>query len=781
MSYLKSVLFLVTFGVILLPCDVFANESVKERQDSVTVLSEIAVVAKAKQKNNLREEPLSATVVKLGEIERKQITSLSDLSYQTPNLYIPSYGSRMTSSIYIRGLGSRIDNPAVGMYIDNVPYMNKNGFDLDIWDIMRMEVLRGPQSTLYGRNTVGGIINVYTLSPKVYEGIRFSGTYSSGNSYNVKGAYYDKLSKKLALSLGGNYYSSDGFFKNEYDGSNCDWEQGGSGKFRLVYTPNSRLTIDNSFLFGIVQQGGYAYKLYRPEYGITNPVDYNDKSGYERTTISNGLSINYNAEKFNFSSVTSWQYLNDCMTLDQDFTSKSMFTLQQAQNEHTVTQDFVFTSKQDKKYKWLLGASFFYKGMTMDAPVVFKKDGINELILNNINQMFSKLPPPMNTANLAFDQPQLDLASDFDLPVIGAALYHQSEYTLGKFTFIGGLRFDFENARIKYNSNTLVDYIYTMTIQMSPMMPPREIRIEKTVESILEGNIKDNYFEVLPKFVIQYSLDKTGSVYASITRGFKAGGYNTQMFSDILQNELKSDLMNDLMSSQGGGFGSGSMGGGMIGGGSTYSVEDIIKYKPEYSWNYEIGTHLNFMDGNLNVDAALFYIECKDQQLTIFPSGTTTGRMMTNAGKTRSVGMEFALKAKVAKGLDLDFSYGYTNAKLTKYFNGIHVPYVPMNTLNGNVSYTWRNLGRVLDMLSIRVGYNGVGKIFWNEENTVSEDFYSLLNASIYAQKGILSLELWSKNLTDTNYNAFYFMSVGNPFFSQGRPAEFGVTLSLQL
>ena len=137
-----------------------AHTAAENKKDTITVLSEVAVVAKMKQKNNLREDPLSSTTIKLGEIERRQVVSLHDASMQTPNLHIPNYGSKMTSSIYIRGLGSRIDHPAIGMYVDNIPYLNKNGFDTDLWDIMRIEVLRGPQSTLYGRNTTGGIINV---------------------------------------------------------------------------------------------------------------------------------------------------------------------------------------------------------------------------------------------------------------------------------------------------------------------------------------------------------------------------------------------------------------------------------------------------------------------------------------------------------------------------------------------------------------------------------------------------------------------------------------------
>ena len=326
-------------------------------------------MAKMKQKNNLREESLSSTTIKLGEIERNQVVSLQDAAMQVPNLHIPNYGSKMTSSIYMRGLGSRIDHPAVGMYVDNVPYLNKNGFDADLWDVMRMEVLRGPQSTLYGRNTIGGIINVYTLSPMVYQGSRFSASYGNAKSYSLKASTYNKLGEKVGLSIGGNFYSTDGFFDNEYDGRDCDWMIGGSGRLRVVYKPNSRLTVDNTFTAGHVDQGGYAYSLYDPVTGTTAPVNYNDKSGYRRTNLSYGLSFDYDGGSYLLSSVTTWQYLDDCMKLDQDFTPKSMFALMQAQNEHTLTQDFVFKSKEregnlsGRVWNWLNGATFFYKNM----------------------------------------------------------------------------------------------------------------------------------------------------------------------------------------------------------------------------------------------------------------------------------------------------------------------------------------------------------------------------------------------------------------------------------
>lgn len=738
------------------------------RKDTLTHLSEIAVIAKMKQKNNLREEPLSSTTIKLGDIERRQVYSLSDAASLTPNLHIPDYGSRMTSSIYMRGIGSRIDHPAVGVYIDNIPLMNKNGFDAALWDIMRMEILRGPQSTLYGRNTIGGIMNIYTLSPTVYQGGRISAGYSSGNTWNLKGSAYFKPSEKIAFSFGGNYLNKGGFFENEYTGEKADREEGGGGRFRLIYTPTERLSIDNSFIIGYVDQGGYAYRPYDPETATTGPINYNDVSGYRRTTILNGLTIGYRGRKVSLSSTTTWQYLDDRMVLDQDFSPAEIFTLQQAQHENVLTQDFVLKNTDTgSRWMWITGATLFYKDMDMDAPVRFKKDGTEQLILGNINEKIHKYMPQ---SSLSFKENEFDLYSTFSLPVFGAAAYHQSEITAGNFTFTAGLRLDYEKVSIDYSSSTAIDYI----------LPPF-VNEYREVASSMQGEMEDDYFEVLPKFGIKYNLGKTGNLYATVAKGFKAGGYNTQMFSDILQNRLKSDMIL--------GMGIPDRVMDMIGlkPEESYSAEEIISYKPEYSWNWEVGAHLNLLGGKFTADGALFYINCTDQQLTVFPDGQTTGRMMTNAGKTRSVGAELAAIATITPSLEITAAYGHTCAEFVEYKDGINsykgnkVPYVPQNTLSANITYTFWSVGKLLDKLQIRGGYNGTGKIYWDEANTSVQDFYSLLSASIYGEKGKFSLELWGKNITGTNYNAFRFVSMGNAFFSCGKPAEWGVTLTLNL
>lgn len=132
--------------------------------DTTIVVDRVQVSA-VKQGLVLRSEPIASTIVGERTASRRHIDALKNLTELVPNLHIPDYGSRMTSSIYVRGLGARIDHPAIGLTIDNVPVMNKNAFDTELADIERIEVLRGPQSTLYGRNTMGGVVNIYTLSP----------------------------------------------------------------------------------------------------------------------------------------------------------------------------------------------------------------------------------------------------------------------------------------------------------------------------------------------------------------------------------------------------------------------------------------------------------------------------------------------------------------------------------------------------------------------------------------------------------------------------------------
>lgn len=726
--------------------------------DTVIVVDKVQVTA-IKQGMVLRSQPVAASIIGSRAIGREHIDALKNLSQHVPNFYIPDYGSRMTSSIYVRGLGARIDQPVMGLNVDNVPIMNKDNYDAELADAERIEVLRGPQSTLYGRNTMGGVINVYTLSPLSYEGVRLSAEYGSGESYRFRASSYYKLTPDLGMAVTGYYTRTGGFFENLATGEKCDWERMGGGRWKTQWRSRRGLRIDNTLSFSVLDQGGYPYAYAGEDIMGDNgqpiirhgEIRYNDPSAYRRTTVSDGLTIRYDAGSYSVAAITSYQYSDDEMNLDQDFLPLSYFTLTQARTEHAVTEDVVFRSREDKAYRWLFGAFGFYRHSVMDAPVVFKKTGIEELILKNANDN-----DPQYSYD-AWDDDRLLLGSDFRNPSAGAAIYHESNFTTGKWRFTAGLRFDYEHTRLRYRSHTQTGYTATDRSDGTTDHYPLSIDMRNT--------LKQDFTELLPKFSVLYAFDQSRNLYISVAKGYKSGGFNTQMFSDVLQQEMMSQM----------GFG------------KRYDVADVVGYKPEYSWNYELGGHFSCMQGDVRGDFALFWIDCRDQQITVFPEGTTTGRMMTNAGRTRSFGGEFSLQLTPWRNLDLNAAYGYTDARFVRYdngnedFKGNRIPYAPQHTLAAGAVWTIPTSLEWLGNIVVQAGVRCTGPVYWNEENSLRQPFYALADASLRIEQEHYSIDFWGRNLGGERYDVFYFKSVGNEFVQRGRPRTFGITLNINL
>ena len=692
----------------------------------------------------------ASTVLNKSEVERNGIVTVRGVSDLVPNFFLPDYGSRMTSTIYVRGLGARIDQPSMGLNIDNVPVMCKENYDFDIADISRVEMLRGPQSTLYGRNTMGGLMNVYTLSPMQWQGTRIIAEMASHMTLKVGASHYARINDKLGIAGGIYYTSTNGQYTNQYNGKKCDWERQGTGRLKLVWQPSSSLMLSNTLSASISRQGGYPY-----EWVETGQIAYNDTCFYRRTSIMDGLTITKRFESWSLSSITSYQYIDDNMTLDQDFTPMPYFTLTQARREHAVTQDVVAHGDNSRAYKWLVGAFGFYRRYKMDAPVTFKDTGIKSLIEDHINSVNPYYPVVWNERSFV-------LGSRFTNPTWGVALYHQSSYDWKRFTFTAGLRLDYEHASLNHNSETHTGY-RVMNAATGEVFHSNNIDIDDG------GSLSKHFTELLPKFSITYHLPTDGesSIYASVSKGYKAGGFNTQMFSDVLQQRLM----------------------GIMGIGAAYDINDIVGYKPEKAWNYEIGGHFESANRRVRGDLALFYIDCRDRQMTIFPDGTTTGRIMTNAGKTRSVGAEASMSVNFTDNLGMNLSYGYCDARFVRYNDGKadykdkHVPYCPQHTLFAQAFYTYNFKGGTdwAQSITLDASLKGTGEIYWNEANTQRQPFYALLGSSITLAGKHYSLQLWGQNLTGTRYNTFYFVSISHEFLQRGRSRMLGATLRINI
>jgi outer membrane receptor protein involved in Fe transport len=246
------------------------------------------------------------------------------------------------------------------------------------------------------------------------------------------------------------------------------------------------------------------------------------------------------------------------------------------------------------------------------------------------------------------------------------------------------------------------------------------------------------------------------TLYTTMSKGYRAGGFNTQIFSDILQNLTMNTMMQDL---------------GVYLDKQFVSVSaDNTKYDPEYAWNLEVGTRLR--KGTFSAGASAYYMNVRNQQLTVFPAGMSTGRMMTNAGRSRSIGVETELGWKLEQ-FRSHISWSWCDARFVSYndgnndYSGNPLPYVPKHTLQVSSGYSFRINNNTLD---IDASINGAGPFNWDETGTRQEPFRIKAGCRIALVFNEWEIFVHGDNLTDTQGRTFYFKSVGNEFYATDKP-----------
>lgn len=749
-------------------------------------IEEVVVIATPKENSRLRQQPVSATSLSQEDMRNNAVTSVKSLSALVPNLFIPDYGSKLTTSVYIRGIGSRINTPAIGLYVDNIPFIDKSAFDFNYADVERIDVMRGPQGTLYGRNTMGGLIRVFTKSPFTYQGTDLRLSAATYNNYQASLTHYHRISTQFAFSAGAFYSHKGGFFKNDFNGKRIDTDNEFGGRIRAIWLPTENLKLDFTVNYEYTNQGGYPYEYTGRTDGETEDragyigrISYNNDCGYRRNLVNSGVNLEYQGRNFTLSSATGFQYLYDRMDLDQDFTEQDIYTIMQKQNSKTLSEEIVMKSKPGSRWQWTTGVSGFYQWLDTDAPVTFRPDGVKTMIEDNANSMFPSGNPAAPTMHLTVNNSTLPVPGRFETPVLNGAVYHQStlnDLFVDGLSLTVGLRLDYEKIKMHYDSGTDMDFDFLFG------MGPMHITSENlhAISSFI-GEESADYTQLLPKFALEYAWNPQNNVYASVTKGYRSGGYNIQMFSDLIQGSLRNAMIDALaadpnfkrFASMLENFKTGSA-----------SIREATLYKPEYSWNYEIGTHLTLFGGKLQADLAAFYMDTRDQQISRF-ADSGLGRITVNAGKSRSIGAEASLRSQITDALSLYGSYGYTYATFTDYtlsdtedYNGNYVPFVPKHTFTAGGQYVFRlRKCAWLDNITVNANYRAAGRIYWTEQNNASQPLYGILNGRVSLNKGNGQVGFWINNALNKDYQAFYFETMNRGFAQQGRPLQFGIDL----
>jgi outer membrane receptor protein involved in Fe transport len=755
------------------------NENVQDTVQS-TYLDEILILNSTKETNSLKTLPGSVSLITSQMVENQKIIHIKDLSVLIPNFFIPDYGSKLSVPVYIRGIGERSTGQSIGMYVDDIPFLDKSFFDFEFMDISGIEVLRGPQGTLYGRNAMSGIVNIRTHSPLDARYGKVSLSTGNYGLFRAKASVSELLAKNAGISVSGYYDGNDGYFTNQYSGKKADRLKSAGARFRLDWKLNPEWTAGLNGYYDFSDQGAFPYGIYN-DGQIASP-DYNYPGNYNRKTAGGSFNLNFTGERFIFNSNTGFQYLNDDMKMDTDNSTKDLFTLNQRQREKAWIQEFTIRSNTRTNYRWSFGVFGFYNDMATSVVTTMGKDGIAENIENYISNYLPQLPPPTNMAVSVLNE-KIPMPGKFKTPSYGGAVFHQSTYnnlfTKG-LSVTAGIRLDYEKAELDYDTQAEMSMNFKTP---SPVAPPVFI----PVGTILTGKRNTSFKEVLPKASVKYELNEKNYIYATISNGYKTGGYNIQNFADIARNALMKETVSGLFERMPPFISKPEINL------PSMSIDSVIPYKPEYSWNYELGFKGELIEDRLQTEVAVYYIDVKDIQITDFVN-SGQGRILKNAGKAKSVGFDLTLSSRITNELGVSINYGFTKATFNDYktskkqddgnlvpvdYSGNYIPFAPQNTLSFSAVYNKLFRNKWIDRFHIQAQYNAVGKIYWTEANDVSQNFYGLLNLRTGINKGIFGLNFWVNNVLNEKYTAFYFESMQQKLAQRGKPFTFGIEANI--
>lgn len=773
------------------------------------------VVAQPKETRQLREQPLSVSLFDGKALEQRRVQSVKDITAYAPNFFMPDYGSRLTSAVYIRGIGSRINTPAVGLYVDNIPYTDKTAYNFSFAGVERVDVLRGPQGTLYGRNTMGGLLRVYTANPLTHKGTEVSagiGTNSlKGMTRQARFTTFIHPTSKMGLSVGGYYEGEKGSYTNLYNRKRQDKSEAGGGRLRLAWQPTNVVKIDWSAAYEYVKERICPYYLlgqatdFSDGYEVAahdadrGRLSQNRPSQYSRHLFNTGLNVSHQLPRTVITSITAFQHLRDRDFMDQDFTDRDIFSLEQKQKISTVSEEIALKSvPSDHRWQWTTGVFAMYQWLNTTCPVTFYDDGVSYL-----NNQIGQGLPQQPQIGVAFTGNTLPFVSQFKTPTINAALFHQSTVRLfAGLSMTLGVRLDYDAHRLDMQSGVegtegygSVPYHFSMA-----MGPTMRFNTDLDANPTFGGTMTRHAWQVLPKGALNYTLpSQLGNIYFSVAKGYRSGGYNIQSYADLSQQLLRRDMMMGVKNYSTEQINALPMPdavkqkalAGMTGIIDKYTPAapelSSLYYKPEYTWNYEVGIHHNLADKALQLDLSAFYMKTRDQQIARF-SESGMGRVMVNAGRSRSTGVEVGLRSQLLSDrLNLAANYGYTKATFTNYdlgtqsgtavnYTGNRVPYVPMHTMSASVDYRQPFANDLCKALSVGADVKGAGNVMWNEANTFSARFYATLGARLSVEMAHgLTFTLWGCNLTNTRYATFAFDSMNNRFAQYGRPCSWGM------
>lgn len=650
---------------------------------------EVMIVTAQKQEESVLDVPANVTVIDGFTMQDLGIDKIDELTELSPNINIDKADSHMTQVVF-RGIGGVTNmNKAWNTTVDGVtvPYV---GVDMFL-DVDRVELMRGSQGSLYGRNTHAGMINVITRKPTDEFSLDTSVEVESYNTQKYKAAFGGPVANNQGYRLAFGYSRTDGFMDNDFldsDDGNRHEQFSGRATYEIETSSSNLLRLT---LTGDTYNGGF--DAYTPISRGTRNDTINSNEGLNKGhLISPTLTWEKNFAHFSLTSITNYSDSNYQFGLDQDFGPMDLMNIGGEEDYRTFTQEIRFSGNASSNLEWLAGLFLMVEEIDILTDFSFGND-----------------------AGLIMMPAGLHMIADSSIETEGAALFGQVIlHLLPQLELRARLRLDYEQREMSWQGQT----------EMSGM----------TVAPSVDFSREDDWFGVMPSASLAYLLSDRQQIYLSVDRGYKAGDYAA--------NQVDIDAVREAVD-------------------------------PEYTLTYEVGYKGLLADKRLAINAAAFYIDWTDMQVSVVQNNIA---LMQNAAEANSYGVELEARWQAAHGLDLLVGLGWMKAEFDNYDNHPSGEDQAGNKLPNANEYSF-SLGvryRHDNGFFASVSAAHMGPKYLDEENRFKQNSYTLVNAKLGYEALSWAVYLYGRNLLDEDYLVHSFTNAARC----GEPAIIGAQIN---
>jgi iron complex outermembrane receptor protein len=764
------VLLCSTAGASALALSGVAHAAASQPSASADQASQVGeVIVTVRQRSEaLQKAPVQVTAFTAQTIRDKGIEMPRDFIQATPGVTLVETQNVGTAFVVIRGVSqARNSEPSVAVIVDGVPQTQPQQFNQELFDVQQIEVVKGPQGALYGRNAIGGAILVTTQSPgSVWQGHVTAG-YDSGPGGKGQAVVSGPLTSTLGMVAGVSYTDTSGYLENTYLHQKADPWTDLNARLRFVWTPNDMFKADlrlsgdrvwtQGFDYNIVYYPGLNFnpgpplpdwsQLQTPDVNNTSlPIRVNNPGKDNRAIYDASLKMDYQTMFGTFTSISGYNLTKEIITGDSyDFLpiDSSLLHLfygyDQNQSQflrvRTLTQEFRFTSPSHDRFRWIAGAELYGTNRWISTG--------NEWDTGNgvVPTFYAPTTPtpeyPLFSSSL---HPQYSYLADQQNNFAWAAYFDSSFDLTSQLELSANVRFDSDHRK-----NTTATPVAFLTAFGIPVPTgPRE----------------HTFTGWQPQFIIKYTPTDNVTLYGSYSKGFRSGGFNQT------------------------GVATAAAAAGFVG------VGDIFKAEHDQTW--EAGFKSRWFGNRLTFNGSVYTDLAKDGYFFVYLASNST-QNLGNIPKVRFTGFDLDGSLRITDDVSLVAGYGFTDSSVKQYYHNIapqydfrvgeQAPLVSRYTLDIGLQYRPRLTDKLTGLA--RIDYNRIGPtFFWESDPNVtgvgappvfSRNPVDLVDARLGVESRDWTLVIWAKNLNNAIYNAEY--SPGG-FVFKATPRRWGIDLT---